>query len=420
MGKEVIRLKKRVVVTGIGVISPVGIGIEAFWQSLINGKSGLGPVTQFDASQLATRIAGEVKDFDPLQYLDKKEARRMDRYTQFALSAAKMAVEDAALDLDKLDRLRVGVVLGTGIGGTKTFEDQHQVLLERGPNRVSPFFVPMMIANIAAGQISIMLDAHGPNYTVVSACASATNAIGEAFKVIQRGDADVVITGGTEAAVTATSMAGFCAMKAMSTRNDDPQGASRPFDKDRDGFVLSEGAGILVLESLEHAQARGAKIYGEMAGYGCTADAYHITAPAPDGTHAARAMALALKDGDLETEEVDYINAHGTSTDLNDKLETMAIKQVFGKRAGQIPISSTKSMTGHLLGAAGAIEAIICLLTINRGIIPPTINYETPDPECDLDYVPNQARQAQVKVALSNSFGFGGHNATIVVKAFGV
>ena len=413
-------MKKRVVVTGIGVISPVGIGIEAFWQSLINGKSGLGPVTQFDASQLATRIAGEVKDFDPLQYLDKKEARRMDRYTQFALSAAKMAVEDAALDLDKLDRLRVGVVLGTGIGGTKTFEDQHQVLLERGPNRVSPFFVPMMIANIAAGQISIMLDAHGPNYTVVSACASATNAIGEAFKVIQRGDADVVITGGTEAAVTATSMAGFCAMKAMSTRNDDPQGASRPFDKDRDGFVLSEGAGILVLESLEHAQARGAKIYGEMAGYGCTADAYHITAPAPDGTHAARAMALALKDGDLETEEVDYINAHGTSTDLNDKLETMAIKQVFGKRAGQIPISSTKSMTGHLLGAAGAIEAIICLLTINRGIIPPTINYETPDPECDLDYVPNQARQAQVKVALSNSFGFGGHNATIVVKAFGV
>lgn len=413
-------MKKRVVVTGIGVISPVGIGIEAFWQSLINGKSGLGPVTQFDASQLATRIAGEVKDFDPLQYLDKKEARRMDRYTQFALSAAKMAVEDAALDLDKLDRQRVGVVLGTGIGGTKTFEDQHQVLLERGPNRVSPFFVPMMIANIAAGQISIMLDAHGPNYTVVSACASATNAIGEAFKVIQRGDADVVITGGTEAAVTATSMAGFCAMKAMSTRNDDPQGASRPFDKDRDGFVLSEGAGILVLESLEHAQARGAKIYGEMAGYGCTADAYHITAPAPDGTHAARAMALALKDGDLETEEVDYINAHGTSTDLNDKLETMAIKQVFGKRAGQIPISSTKSMTGHLLGAAGAIEAIICLLTINRGIIPPTINYETPDPECDLDYVPNQARQAQVKVALSNSFGFGGHNATIVVKAFGV
>ena len=413
-------MKTRVVVTGIGVLSPVGIGIEAFWQSLINGKSGLGPVTQFDASQLATRIAGEVKDFDPLQYLDKKEARRMDRYTQFALSAAKMAVEDAALDLDKLDRLRVGVVLGTGIGGTKTFEDQHQVLLERGPNRVSPFFVPMMIANIAAGQISIMLDAHGPNYTVVSACASATNAIGEAFKVIQRGDADVVITGGTEAAVTATSMAGFCAMKAMSTRNDDPQGASRPFDKDRDGFVLSEGAGILVLESLEHAQARGAKIYGEMAGYGCTADAYHITAPAPDGTHAARAMALALKDGDLETEEVDYINAHGTSTDLNDKLETMAIKQVFGKRAGQIPISSTKSMTGHLLGAAGAIEAIICLLTINSGIIPPTINYETPDPECDLDYVPNQARQAQVKVALSNSFGFGGHNATIVVKAFGV
>lgn len=412
-------MKKRVVVTGIGVISPVGIGIEAFWQSLINGQSGIGPVTQFDASNLATRIAGEVKDFDPLEYLDKKEARRMDRNTQFALSTAKMAVEDAAIDLNKTDKRRVGVVLGTGIGGIRTLEEQHQVLLDRGPNRVSPFLVPMMIANIAAGQISMMLDAHGPNHTVVSACASATNAIGEAFRVIQRGDADVVITGGTEAAVTLLSMTGFCAMKAMSTRNDDPQGASRPFDMERDGFVLSEGSGILVLESMEHAQARGAKIYGEVAGYGCTADAYHITAPAPDGAYAARAMALALEDADLEAGDVDYINAHGTSTDLNDKLETMAIKQVFGERAAQIPISSTKSMTGHLLGAAGAVEAIACLLTINRGIIPPTINYETPDPECDLDYVPNQARQAQVRVALSNSFGFGGHNATIILKAFG-
>ncbi|NLC77447.1 MAG: beta-ketoacyl-ACP synthase II [Clostridia bacterium] len=416
LGKEVIRLKKRVVVTGIGVISPVGIGIEPFWQALIEGQSGLGPVTLFDASPLPTRIAGEVKGFDPLEYLDKKEARRMDRCTQFALSATKMAISDAALDFEQVDKQRVGVVLGSGIGGIQTFEDQHRTLLERGPGRVSPFFVPMMIANMAAGHISIMLDARGPNYTVVSACASATNAIGEAFKLLQRGVADVVITGGTEAGVTLASMAGFCAMKAMSTRNDEPQKASRPFDQDRDGFVLSEGAGILILESLEHARGRKAKIYGELAGYGCTADAYHITAPAPGGDQAARAMALALQDGGLAVGDVDYINAHGTSTDLNDKLETMAIKKVFGERASQIPISSTKSMTGHLLGAAGAIEAIACLLAINRGVIPPTINYENPDPECDLDYVPNQARRAEVRVALSNSFGFGGHNASIVLK----
>lgn len=411
-------MKKRVVVTGMGVISPVGIGIDAFWDSLINGRSGLGPVTRFDASNLPTRVAGEVKDFDPLQYLDKKEVRRMDRFTQFALCATQMAVADAGLILDELDRERLGVVLGTGIGGTQTFEEQHQVLLDRGPSRVSPFFVPMMIANLAAGQISMMLKALGPNYTVVSACASATNAIGEAFKLLQRGDADCVVTGGTEAAVTPMSMAGFCAMKAMSTNNENPQGASRPFDQDRDGFVLSEGAGILILETLEHAQRRGARIYGEIAGYGCTADAYHITAPAPDGSRAARAMELALKDGGIQPHEVDYINAHGTSTDLNDKLETMAIKRVFGEYAYQIPVSSTKSMTGHLLGAAGAVEAIACVLAINRGIIPPTINYETPDPDCDLDYVPNQARQAQVNVALSNSFGFGGHNATIVIRSF--
>lgn len=411
-------MKKRVVVTGMGVISPVGIGNEAFWDSLINGRSGLGPVTRFDASNLPTKIAGEVKEFDPLQYLEKKEVRRMDRFTQFALCATKMAIADAGLNLDDLDKERLGVVLGTGIGGTQTFEEQHQVLLDRGPNRVSPFFVPMMIANLAAGQISMMLKAQGPNYTVVSACASATNAIGEAFKLLQRGDADCVVTGGTEAAVTPMSMAGFCAMKAMSTNNENPKGASRPFDQERDGFVLSEGAGILILETLEHAQRRGARIYAEIAGYGCTADAYHITAPAPDGSRAARAMELALQDGGIQPNEVDYINAHGTSTDLNDKLETMAIKKVFGDYAYQLPISSTKSMTGHLLGAAGAVEAIACVLTINRGIIPPTINYETADPDCDLDYVPNQARQAQVNVALSNSFGFGGHNATIAIRSF--
>lgn len=411
-------MRERVVVTGMGIISPVGIGNEAFWNSLINGHSGLGPVTRFDASNLPTRIAGEVKGFDPLQYLDKKDVRRMDRFTQFALCATQMAIADAELNLDEIDKERLGVVLGTGIGGTQTFEEQHQVLLDRGPNRVSPFFVPMMIANLAAGQISIMLKALGPNYTVVSACASATNAIGEAFKLLQRGDADCVITGGTEAAVTPMSMAGFCAMKAMSTNNENPKGASRPFDRNRDGFVLSEGAGILILETLAHAQRRGARIYGEIAGYGCTTDAYHITAPAPDGSRAARAMELALQDGGIQPGEVDYINAHGTSTDLNDKLETMAIKKVFGEYAYQIPISSTKSMTGHLLGAAGAVEAIACILTINRGIIPPTINYETADPDCDLDYVPNRARQAQVNVALSNSFGFGGHNATIAIRSF--
>lgn len=411
-------MKKRVVITGMGVISPVGTGINAFWDALVKGRSGIGPISRFDASDLPTRIAGEVKDFDPMQYLDKKEARRMDRFTQFALCATQMALADAGLNVDNVDRERLGVVLGTGIGGTQTFEDQHRVLLERGRSRVSPFFVPMMIANLAAGQISIWLKALGPNFTVVTACASATNAIGEAFKVIQRGDADCVITGGTEAAVTPMSMAGFCAMKAMSTRNEEPQKASRPFDRDRDGFVLSEGAGILVLETLEHAQARGARIYGELAGYGCTADAYHITAPAPDGSRAARAMALALQDGGILPEEVDYINAHGTSTDLNDKLETLAIKKVFGDHAYRVPVSSTKSMTGHLLGAAGAVEAIACVLAINHGIIPPTINYENPDPDCDLDYVPNQARPAQVEVALSNSFGFGGHNASIVIKSF--
>lgn len=408
----------RVVITGLGLITPIGIGKEQFWTNLTQGKSGIGPITRFDASGLSTQIAGEVKNFDPFQFLDKKEAKRMDLFTQYAVSAAKMAVVDAGLDFNKIDRDRMGVILGTGIGGTETFESQHRILLERGANRVSPFFVPMMIANMAAGQISITLGARGINYTVVSACASGANAVGEAFKAIQRGSADVIVTGGSEAAVTPMSMAGFCAMKAMSTRNDEPTKASRPFDVQRDGFVLSEGAGILVLESLEHALKRDAFIYCEIAGYGCTADAHHITAPAPEGSGAAKAMQLALRDAGLSTGDVQYINAHGTSTDLNDKFETMAIKEVFGEHAFRLAVSSTKSMTGHLLGAAGAVEIIATTLAIQNSIVPPTINYEHPDPDCDLDYVPNEARKLKIDAALSNSLGFGGHNATVLVKRY--
>jgi len=411
-------MKRRVVITGLGVISPIGIGNEEFWHSLINGISGIGPVTRFDVNDFATKIAGEVKNFQPENYLDKKEARRMDRFTQFAVAAAKMAVEDTGLNLTEIDKDKAGVVFGTGIGGTATFEEQHCVLAQKGPGRVSPFFIPMMIGNMAAGQIAINLGFSGPNYTIVNACASSTNSAGEALKLIQRGDADLVVTGGAEAAVTPMSFAGFCSMKAMSTRNDRPDKASRPFDLDRDGFVLGEGAGVLILESLEHALNRGAKIYAELAGYGCTDDAYHITAPAPGGSGAAKAMKQALKDACLNPEDISYINAHGTSTELNDKYETAAIKAVFGEHATRLAISSTKSMTGHLLGAAGAVEAIATALAITNSLVPPTINYEKPDPECDLDYVPNQARKMQVDAALSNSFGFGGHNATILLKRY--
>lgn len=407
---------KRVVITGLGVISPVGNNIETFWDSLVQGKSGIGEITYFDTTGYTTRIAGQVKDFDPTAFLDKKEARRMDRYSQFAMAAAKMAVEDAGLDIEKEDGNRVGVILGSGIGGVATMEEQKQILLEKGPGRISPFFVPMMISNMAAGHISIAFRAYGINETIVTACASGTNAIGDAFKAIQRGVADIIFTGGTEAPITPLSVAGFCAMKALSTRNEEPTKASRPFDKNRDGFVMGEGAGILVLESLEHAQKRGAKIYAEIVGYGSTADAHHITAPAPEGEGAAMCMSEALKDAGLKPEDVDYINAHGTSTDLNDKGETMAIRRVFGDHAEKLAVSSTKSVTGHLLGAAGAVEAIASCLAIKNGVIPPTINYETPDPECDLDYVPNTAREREVKVALSNSLGFGGHNATIAFK----
>jgi 3-oxoacyl-[acyl-carrier-protein] synthase II len=411
-------LKKRVVITGIGAITPVGIGTENFWQALLAGKSGIDRITRFDPSEYTTQIAGEVKDFDPTQYIDKKEAKRMDRCTQFAIAAAKMAFEDSGIALDQEDRSRIGTLIGTGIGGMDTLHDQFKTLFDKGPGRISPFFVPMMIANMPAGQTSITFGLQGPCSCVVTACATGTNAIGDAFKIIQRGDADVMVAGGTEAAISPTAVAGFCAMKAMSTRNDEPQKASRPFDKDRSGFVMGEGSGIVIMETLEHALARGAKIYAEIVGYGFNADAYHITAPAPEGAQAAKCMAMALKDAGIEPSEVDYINAHGTSTPLNDKNETLAIKSLFGEHAKKLKVSSIKSMTGHLLGAAGGIEAIATVLTITNSIIPPTINYENQDPELDLDYVPNKAQEQVVNVALSNSFGFGGHNATILVKKY--
>ena len=411
-------MTKRVVITGIGVISPVGIGIDTYWDSLINGVSGVGAVTRFDASMLPTQIAAEVKEFDPKDYLDRKEAKRMDRFCQFAVAASKMALEDSGLNLEKVNKDRAGVILGSGIGGMDTLEDQSRTLIEKGPNRISPFFVPMMICNMASGYVSINFGFKGPNTTVVTACASGTNAIGDAFKTIQRNDADLMITGGTEASISALAFAGFCAMKAMSTRNAEPTKASRPFDANRDGFVMGEGSGILILEELEHAKARGARIYAEIVGYGATADAHHITAPAPEGAGAARAMENAMADGGIKREEVNYINAHGTSTDLNDKFESMAIKSIFGTHVENLAVSSTKSMTGHLLGAAGAIELITCVLAIKNGAIPPTINYETPDPDCDLDYVPNVMRIKDVNVALSNSLGFGGHNATLAVKKY--
>lgn len=411
-------MKKRVVVTGLGAITPIGIGVEEYWQSLLAGKSGIGKVTRFDVSEYGTQIAGEVKGFEPGNFMDKKEARRMDRFTQYAVAASKMALENSGLDLEKTDRDRVGTLIGSGIGGMETLHDQYKVLFEKGPNRISPFFVPMMIANIASGQVSIMNGLQGPCMTVVTACATGTNAIGEAFKLIQRGDADVMVCGGTEATISEAALAGFSSMKALSARNDEPEKASRPFERDRDGFVMGEGAGIVVLETLEHAQARGAKIYAEMIGYGSNADAYHITAPAPEGSQAAKCMEMALKDGGIAPHEVDYINAHGTSTPLNDKNETLAIKRLFGDHAKKLAVSSTKSMTGHLLGAAGGIEFIACCMSVANDMVHPTINYENPDPELDLDYVPNKARKQVVNVAMSNSFGFGGHNATVMVKKF--
>lgn len=409
----------RVVVTGLGAVTPIGNTKDEFWKSLLEGKSGVGRLTQFDPTGFDCQIAAEVKNFDASKCVTNvKELRRMERFVQFAVCCAKMAVEDARLDLSKENPYRVGVIVGSGIGGLKTIQDQTVVWKEKGPSRLAPLLIPMLIVNMAPGQISITLGIKGPNSCVATACATGNHAIGDSFRIIQRGDAEVMVTGGSEACIIQTALGGFCALKALSTRNDDPEHASRPFDKNRDGFVMGEGCGIVILESLEHAQKRGAKIYAEVAGYGMSGDAYHMTAPNPNGEGAAECMRLALKDGGIKPEEVSYINAHGTSTELNDKVETLAIKKVFGEHAYKIPISSTKSMTGHLLGAAGGVEFIASALAIKEDIIPPTINYETPDPECDLDYVPNKARKVKVNVAISNAFGFGGHNACLAIRKF--
>ena len=409
--------KKRVVVTGLGAVTPIGNDVETAWQNAINGVSGVGPITRIDSEPYAAKVAAELKDFDVEQFMDKKDARKMDRFTQYAVAASFMAVKDANLEITDDIAPRVGVWIGSGIGGMETFEQQHKTLLEKGPRRVSPFFVPMLIPDMATGQVSIALGAKGFNSCTVTACATGTNSIGDAFRVIERGEADVMISGGAEAPLTEMSFAGFTANKALST-NPDPKTASRPFDQDRDGFVMGEGAGIVVLEELDHALARGAKIYAEIVGYGATGDAYHITAPAPGGEGGSRAMRMAVEGSGLSVDDIDYINAHGTSTPYNDKFETLAIKEVFGEHAKKLAISSTKSMTGHLLGAAGGVEAIFSVLAIKEGIIPPTINLQTPDPECDLDYVPNKARKQEVRAALSNSLGFGGHNATIIFKKY--
>jgi 3-oxoacyl-[acyl-carrier-protein] synthase II len=404
----------RVVVTGVGCISPLGNNVDATWKAILAGESGVGPITQFDASNFKTRFAAEVKDFDAEQRLGRRDARRMDRFSQFALVAVEEALADAGLEIHDGNRARVGAVLGTGIGGISTLLKGAEVLAERGPHWVSPFLVPMMLPDTGAGQVAIRFGLRGPNMAVVTACATGANAIGEATEMIRRGAADAMVAGGSEAAIVPVALAGFNVMDAISTRNDDPAGASRPFDRNRDGFVLGEGAGALVLESMDHARARGARVWAEMAGYASTNDAFHMSAPLEDGAGASLCMRLALADAGLGTTEIDYINAHGTSTRLNDASETAAIKAVFGEQAYNIPISSTKSMTGHLLGAAGAIEAIFSILALTHDVLPPTINYESPDPACDLDYVPNQSRPAQVRRVLSNSFGFGGHNASVI------
>jgi len=408
----------RVVVTGLGAVAPNGIGTQTFWENLINGVSGVARITRFDASKHDTQIAGEVKGFDPLQWIEKKEARKMDLFIHFAVAAGQMAYDDSALKVTDDNRERVGVFVGTGMGGIPALEESHRILMEKGPGRISAFFIPSIITNLASGQISMRFGMKGPNSCVSTACATGNHAIGDSFRIIQRGEADVMLAGGSEAVITPLTIGGFCSMKALSTRNHEPTRASRPFDKDRDGFVMGEGSGIMVLESLEHARRRGAKVYAEMVGYGMSADAYHITQPAPEGEGAVRSMRLALQDAALAPSLVDYINAHGTSTPAGDLNETLAIKAVFGDHARSLAVSSTKSMTGHLLGAAGGIESLITVLAIARGILPPTINYDTPDPECDLDYVPNSARRKDVRYAMTNSFGFGGTNATLVFKKF--
>jgi 3-oxoacyl-[acyl-carrier-protein] synthase II len=409
--------RRRVVVTGLGVVSPIGIGHRAFWEGLVSGRPGVTRISRFDPAGLATQIAAEVRDFDPSSYMDRKEVRRNDRFVQFAYAATRMAMEHAGLTITPGNAVRTGVFIGSGIGGIATWEEQHRIMLERGADRVSPFFVPMMIVNMASGVTAILIGAKGPSASVVTACATGGNAIGDAARLIERGEADVMLAGGTEAAITPLAIAGFASMKAMSTRNDEPARASRPFDANRDGFVMGEGAGVVVLEALDHAEARGAPILADLIGYGVTTDAYHITQPDPDGDGAYRSMAAALADAGAAPEEVDYINAHGTSTPYNDRLETLAINRLFGAHARRLAVSSTKSMTGHLLGAAGGVEFIACVLALQHQVIPPTINYETPDPACDLDYVPNAARAARLRTVLSNAFGFGGHNAILVLRA---
>jgi 3-oxoacyl-[acyl-carrier-protein] synthase II len=411
--------RRRIVVTGIGAVTPIGLSAQEFWENSVAGKSGAGIISSFDASQYDTKIACEVKGFNPLDFIDKKMSNRMDLFTQYAMACAEMAVKDSCLNLEKENREEIGVIFGSGIGGMWTWHRQMQTMYETGgPHRISPFFVPMMIADIAAGYISMRFQVKGPNYATTSACATSSHAIADAYMLIQRGDASVMFTGGSEAAICPMGVGGFNAMKALSTRNDEPEKASRPFDANRDGFVMGEGAGMMILEELEHALNRGARIYGELCGIGLTADAYHITAPAPGGEGAIRSMRLCLKDAGVRPEEVEYINAHGTSTPFNDRSETQAIKTVFGEHAYKLQISSTKSMTGHLLGAAGAIEAIISVLSIYHNVIPPTINYEVPDPECDLNYVPNTAIRQTVNIAVSNTFGFGGHNASLLFRAY--
>lgn len=411
-------MRRRVVVTGMGLAIPIGIGVETAWKNVCEGKSGIGLLTRFDTNGFETKIAGEVKDFNPELYIDKKEIKRMDLFVQYAIAATKEALEDAQLNIVPENCEQIGVIVGTGLGGLPTLEKYHKVLLERGPSRISPFFIPMLIANLASGQIAIQFGPKGPNTCVVTACATGAHCIGDAFRAIVYGDAEAMIAGGTEANITPLTIGGFNAMKALSTKNDKPEKACRPFEKNRDGFVVAEGAGIVILEELQFALNRNAKIYAELIGYGYTGDAYHITAPSPDGDGAVRCMRMAIKDAGLKSEEMDYINAHGTSTPLNDLTETIAIKTVFGDYAKKIPISATKSMTGHLLGAAGSTEAIFTILAIRDGIMPPTINYEEPDPQCDLDYVPNMARRKPLNIAMSNAFGFGGTNATLVFKKF--
>ena len=412
-------MKRRVVVTGMGAITPVGNDVATTWQSLIAGKSGTAPITKFDATKFPVRFAAEVKGFNPLDYMDRKEAKRADQYTQYAVAASRQAMTNANLvERNGMDPDRIGVIIGSGIGGLKSFEEQHDVYRERGVGKISPFFIPMFIADIAAGIVSMMFNAKGPNYATVSACATSAHAIGDAYRTIQYGDADIMITGGAEATVTPMAIGGFANMKALSERNDSPESASRPFDATRDGFVMGEGAGILLLEELEHALTRGAKVYAEIVGYGATGDAYHLTAPAPDGEGAQRAMKRALKDAGLEPKDIQYINAHGTSTPANDFNETRAIKAVFGDEAKKVNVSSTKSATGHMLGAAGAVEAVVSAMVVGTGLIPPTINYHHPDPELDLNYTPNVCVERKVNTVLSNSFGFGGHNTTLAIKRF--